>query len=364
MDSCVVQLRSAQTRRAGYVRLAELPRPASTPWNTFDLSSMGSSLPGPRLPARPRPDHLATRHAGRRQLHSPEVRPLCRGAPEISGRAADAWIHGRRGKTRAGEEARRTIWIGTSGWQYDSWRGRFYPRNLPKSGWLAFYAERFPTVEVNNSFYRLPSDAAFERWRDGTPPGFLIAPKVSRYLTHIRRLRDAAEPLELFWSRARALGPKLGPMLFQLPPTFAADEERLAAFLKLLPKRARSAVEFRHPSWDTVKTRSLLDAAGAALVLADRPGARVPGYVTGGWSYVRFHQGTRHAAGYPRAKIRRWADRLVELPATDVYVYFNNDPGGAAVRDARTLFDLLEGRGASLAAPSAASTENPEGGSR
>jgi uncharacterized protein YecE (DUF72 family) len=166
---------------------------------------------------------------------------------------------------------RRTFWIGTSGWQYESWKGRFYPRTLPKSGWLAFYAERFATVEVNNSFYRLPSDAAFERWRDGTPPGFLIAPKVSRYLTHIRRLRDARESMELFWSRARRLGSKLGPLLFQLPPTFAADEERLAAFLELLPKGARGAFEFRHPSWETETTRSLLDAAGAALVLADRP---------------------------------------------------------------------------------------------
>jgi uncharacterized protein YecE (DUF72 family) len=250
-----------------------------------------------------------------------------------------------------GREAIGTFWVGTSGWQYDSWKGRFYPRNLPKSAWLAFFAERFATVEVNNSFYRLPSDAAFERWRDGTPPGFVIAPKVSRYLTHIRRLRDAAEPMELFWSRARLLGPKLGPMLFQLPPTFAADEERLASFLKLLPKKARSAFEFRHPSWDSKTTRSLLDDAGVALVLADRPGARVAAHVTGGWSYVRFHQGTPHGSGYPRAKLRRWADRLVDLPAADVYVYFNNDPGGAAVRDAATLIELLEARGAIVAAP-------------
>ena len=244
-----------------------------------------------------------------------------------------------------------TFWIGTSGWQYDSWKARFYPRTLPKSGWLAFYAERFATVEVNNSFYRLPSDAAFERWRDGTPPGFLIAPKVSRYLTHIRRLRDAAEAMELFWSRARSLGPKLGPLLFQLPPTFAADEERLETFLKLLPKGARSAFEFRHPSWDTERTRALLDAAGAAIVLADRPGWRVPPHVTAGWSYVRFHQGAPQGAAYPRAKLRRWADRLAELPAEDVYVYFNNDPGGAAVRDAETLFELLDARGVSLARP-------------
>src|SRR5205085_4618067 len=236
------------------------------------------------------PPHPARR---RRRLHSPQLRGLCR-RHEISGHETrDAWRLPPGGRVRGrnpteGRRRRPTFWIGTSGWQYDSWKARFYPRNLPKSGWLAFYAERFATVEVNNSFYRLPSDAAFERWRDGTPPGFLIAPKVSRYLTHIRRLRDAAEAMELFWSRARSLGPNLGPLLFQLPPTFAADEERLETFLKLLPKGARSAFEFRHPSWDTERTRALLDAAGAAIVLADRPGWRVPPHVTGGWSYVRF----------------------------------------------------------------------------
>src|SRR4051794_34084574 len=204
--------------------------------------------------------------------------------PSAAGRCLDGGPSGKTSRER--RTVRRTFWIGTSGWQYESWKGRFYPRTLAKSGWLAFYSERFATVEVNNSFYRLPSDAAFERWRDGTPPGFLIAPKVSRYLTHIRRLREAAEPMELFWSRAKLLGPKLGPLLFQLPPTLAADEERLATFLQLLPKGARSAFEFRHPSWETEATRSLLNAAGAALVLADRPGARVPPHVTGGWSYA------------------------------------------------------------------------------
>jgi uncharacterized protein YecE (DUF72 family) len=274
----------------------------------------------------------------------------------------DACDRGARGRLpSARREARRTFWIGTSGWQYDSWKGRFYPRNLPKGRWLAFYAERFATVEVNNSFYRLPSEAAFERWRDETPSGFLIAPKVSRYLTHIRRLGDAEESMELFWSRAKRLGPKLGPLLFQLPPTFAADEERLAAFLQLLPRGARSAFEFRHPSWETETTRSLLDAAGAAIVLADRPGARVAPRVTGGWGYVRFHQGTSYGAGYARSKLRRWADRLTELPAEDVYVYFNNDPGGAAVRDALTLFELLEARGAPVSRPPVVETSAENG---
>jgi uncharacterized protein YecE (DUF72 family) len=249
-----------------------------------------------------------------------------------------------------------TIWIGTSGWQYDSWRGRFYPKDLPKARWLEFYADRFPVVEVNNSFYRLPSEASFGRWRNSTPERFLIAPKMSRYVTHIRRLRDAGDSMALFWSRAVILGPKLGPLLFQLPPTFVADPERLRTFVKLIPREARAAFEFRHPSWETDEVRAILDASGAALVLADRPGWRVAPRVTGGWSYIRFHQGKPLGAAYPRSKLRRWADRIVGLPADDVYVFFNNDPGGAAIRDAGTMFELLEKRGARLARPGLASS--------
>jgi uncharacterized protein YecE (DUF72 family) len=254
---------------------------------------------------------------------------------------------------RSGERPRWrwivTIWIGTSGWQYDSWRRRFYPEKLPKSRWLEFYAQRLSAVEVNNSFYRLPSEGAFQRWRDATPDGFLIAPKVSRYITHIRRLRDAGESMELFWSRAARLKPKLGPLLFQLPPTFKADPERLRAFVRFIPREVRAAFEFRHPTWETDEVREILETAGAALVLADRPRARVKPVVTGGWSYVRFHQGNPLGAAYPLAKLRRWADRLLNLPASDLYVFFNNDPGGAAVRDARTLFQLLDAGGADLA---------------
>jgi uncharacterized protein YecE (DUF72 family) len=206
-------------------------------------------------------------------------------------------------------------------------------------------------VEVNNSFYRLPSETAFARWRDVTPDRFLIAPKVSRYITHIRRLRDVGDPVKLFWSRAVALRPKLGPLLFQLPPTFVADPERLRTFVELIPGEARAAFEFRHPSWETEEIREILDEAGAALVLADRPGWRVPTHVTGGWSYVRFHQGNPRGAAYPRSKLRRWADRVLRLPAEDVYVFFNNDRGGGAIRDAGTMFELLERRGAELARP-------------
>ncbi|MGE5226650.1 MAG: DUF72 domain-containing protein [Planctomycetaceae bacterium] len=238
--------------------------------------------------------------------------------------------------------------VGTSGWVYADWRGSFYPRGVPQRAWLGWFAERFPTVEVNASFYRLPTPGTFERWREETPDGFTFAVKASRYVTHVRRLRDAAQPVATLWERASLLGGKLGPVLFQLPPGFAVELELLRAFLGVLPRGMLPAFEFRDASWDAPEVLSALDAAGAAWVLADRPGARSPSHVTGGWSYVRFHQGTRAASGYPLPKLRRWADLLAALPADRVFAYFNNDTGGAAIRDARTLMRLLEERQVSV----------------
>lgn len=238
------------------------------------------------------------------------------------------------------------IHVGTSGWQYDDWRAVFYPERLPKRAWLAHYSAAFPTVEVNNSFYRLPSEDTFARWREESADGFVLAVKASRFITHIRRLRDCREPVSLLWSRARRLGGKLGPVLFQLPPRFGADTDLLEGFLRILPEPMLAAFEFRDRSWETEGVYETLDRAGAALVLADRPGARVPGIVTGGWSYVRFHQGTETSPGYTRPKLARWAGRIAGLDARDVYAYFNNDTGGAAPRDARTLIGLLGDRGA------------------
>jgi len=245
--------------------------------------------------------------------------------------------------------------VGTSGWQYDAWRGAFYPHGLSQPGWLRHYAERFATVEVNNSFYRLPERATFERWAAAVPRGFRFAVKASRYITHVRRLRDAAASVDLFWAQAGALGQALGPVLFQLPPNFAAEPARLSAFLATLPSGLRGAFEFRHDSWRTDEVLSALHAAGAAWVLADRPGARVPSIVTGGWAYLRFHQGRLDGPGYAQDKLRRWADRIVELQegegAGEVYAYFNNDQEGAAPRDAATLIDLLSKRGLQVATP-------------
>jgi uncharacterized protein YecE (DUF72 family) len=245
------------------------------------------------------------------------------------------------------------VLVGTSGWQYSSWRGSFYPEGVPQRAWLRYFSERFPTVEVNNSFYMLPKVSSFERWRDETPDGFVITVKANRYITHLRRLRDCAGPVETFWERARLLGPKLGPVLFQLPPRFVADVELLRVFVRILPDGIRPAFEFRDRSWERDDVYEVLDAAGAAFVLADRPGARVPEVVTGGWSYVRFHQGRPGVADYPREKLRRWAARIASTAARRTYVYFNNDPGGAAVRDALALTAMLRGATASASTRSA-----------
>ena len=243
------------------------------------------------------------------------------------------------------------IQVGTSGWQYRDWRGRFYPRGLAQVRWLEFFSRRFPTVEVNNSFYRLPSADAFAKWRRDTPGYFVVTVKASRYITHIRRLREQKDSVDLFWSRAVHLGDKLGPVLFQLPPRFRADVPLLAEFIAVLPKQMRAAFEFRDASWETDDVYSLLDRAGYAYVLADRPGWRVRTVVTGGWSYLRFHEGGHGSVGseYTLEKLRRWADRIAEIDAEDVYVYFNNDPDCAAIRDAARMMRLLEQRGRQVA---------------
>jgi uncharacterized protein YecE (DUF72 family) len=241
------------------------------------------------------------------------------------------------------------ITVGTSGWVYPHWKDRFYPKDLPSKAWFAYYAERFPTVEINNSFYRLLSEQAFRNWRAQAPPDFVYAVKASRYITHLKRLKDPKEPVDLFWSRAKLLDDKLGPVLFQLPPRFPADPDRLRTVLKVLPREMRAAFEFRDPSWETDEVFGLLDKANAAFVLADRPRARIPDVVTGGWSYIRFHQGTQTHPDYPQRKLKRWADRIAQMDARDVFIYFNNDTLGAAIGDALTLTEMLEARSLEVA---------------
>jgi uncharacterized protein YecE (DUF72 family) len=240
------------------------------------------------------------------------------------------------------------IRVGTSGWQYRDWRGAFYPDDVPQSKWLPHYASRFDTVEVNNTFYRLPDTSTFRRWHEQTPAGFTFAVKASRFVTHLKRLRDPRDPVDLLLDRAASLGDRLGPVLFQLPPTMKADIGRLRDTLGAIHGRVAAAFEFRHPSWLAEPILDLLDESGAAIVMVDRAGRRSETRVTGGWAYVRFHQGTQLRPGYRMDTLSRWADRIVDLQARNVFIYFNNDPGAAAPRDAARLIDLLTERGATV----------------
>jgi uncharacterized protein YecE (DUF72 family) len=226
--------------------------------------------------------------------------------------------------------------VGTSGWQYKDWRGLLYPPGLAQNRWLRRYAEGFGTVENNNAFYRLPSTELFERWRDMTPAGFVMAVKASRYLTHIKRLAEPEEPVERLMNAVRGLGDRLGPILLQLPPTLRAEPERLDRCLRAFPEGVRVAVEPRHDTWWTDEVRGLLERHGAALCWADRLGRPVtPLWRTAAWGYVRLHEGA--ATPWPKygdQALRSWARRVGDAWPDDAYVYFNNDPGGAAVRDA------------------------------
>jgi len=237
-----------------------------------------------------------------------------------------------------------TVWIGTSGWQYRDWRGRFYPERLPQSRWLECYAEHFATVESNNAFYRLPERRTFEQWAARTPPDFVMAVKVSRYLTHILRLRDPEEPVARFVDRVEGLGSKLGPVLVQLPPQLRRDDERLARTLEQFPASFRVAVEFRHPSWFVDEVRQLLTERHVALCLADRRRPLTPVWRTADWTYVRFHEGrSAPRPCYGRAALASWARRLADTwtPDEDVWAYFNNDPRGCAPRDAAVFGRLV-----------------------
>lgn len=239
------------------------------------------------------------------------------------------------------------IRIGTSGWQYTDWRDVLYPRGLPRRQWLERYTEWFSTVESNNAFYRLPSYEQFARWCERMPVGFQMAVKGSRFLTHVKRMRDPKEPVERLMGAVAGLGERLGPILLQLPPTQQADLDRLDRCLRCFPAHVRVAVEPRHASWWVPETREMLTERGAALCWSDRLGRpQTPLWRTAGWGYVRFHQGrAKPLPSYGDAALRSWLGRIEAAwdPAQDVYAYFNNDPGGAAVRNAVRL-GMLAGR--------------------
>ena len=230
------------------------------------------------------------------------------------------------------------IRIGCSGWNYQHWRnGVFYPPRLPPRRWLEYYAEHFDTVEVNSTFYRLPRESAVANWVNESPPGFLFTVKMSRYVTHIKRLRDLPPSLELFYSRVRPLveSPKLGPMLWQLPGSFHRDDERLAQALELLPT-GRHCFEFRHESWFVDEVYELLRLHAAALVIGDAPTRSFQAHeLTADWTFIRFHHGSRgRNSNYSARELEEWAQRIEAWAArVDVYAYFNNDWNGYAVRN-------------------------------
>jgi uncharacterized protein YecE (DUF72 family) len=234
--------------------------------------------------------------------------------------------------------------IGCSGWNYQHWREIFYPRGLPASRWLEYYARTFDTVEVNATFYGLPTRKATARWAEAAPPGFLFAIKASRYLTHVKRLRQVADG----WARlADRIDPlvqagKLGPVLWQLPEQFHRDDDRLEAALESLPS-GRHAFEFRHSSWFAPEVEALLRAHDAALVIGDHPERRFQTHVlTADWTFVRFHQGRGAGAGYTSRELRTWSTRIREwLEEVDVYAYFNDDWNGHALREAIRLRELV-----------------------
>jgi uncharacterized protein YecE (DUF72 family) len=227
--------------------------------------------------------------------------------------------------------------IGTSGWQYRDWRGAFYDPSVPTSHWLEAYAQTFGTVEANGTFYRLPEKDTFEKWQSRTPPSFEFAVKASRFLTHVRRLREPKAAVDLLLERAAGLGSKLGPILLQLPPTMPCDLGRLGETLGSFPPKTRLAVEFRHESWLKEATAELLHHYGAATCLADRRGPLEPQWQTADWGYIRFHEGrARPSPRYGLAALRTWAERIASEYGSErtVYAYFNNDPHGCAPRNA------------------------------
>jgi len=231
------------------------------------------------------------------------------------------------------------IRIGCSGWQYRHWRGDFYPAELPLDRWLEYYAARFTTVEINNTFYRLPGGATFDEWRRRAPADFVYAVKASRFLTHMKKLKDPDEPLDRLFSRAVRLGRTLGPMLYQLPPKWPVNVDRLERFLKALPRRRRQAIEFRDASWYCDEVFALLERHRVALCLHDMAGSSTGRLTVGPFIYVRFHGVEKYGGRYSDRTLETWAGWLAARvrAGAPLYAYFNNDTGGHAPRDAVRL---------------------------
>lgn len=238
----------------------------------------------------------------------------------------------------------RRVYIGTSGWSYEHWRGIFYPPELPREEWLTFYAQVFPTVEVNSSFYHLPFTGMVLGWQRRTPEDFLLAAKFSRQATHVHRLRDCEQIVKQWLERMQLLGPKLGVVLVQLPPGLHKDVHLLEDFLRLFPHGVRLAVEFRHPSWECDEVYSLLRSLGVAHCTISYPHYPMDWTVTAPFAYVRLHGVTQaYDYCYSEAELQELSSRIHDLPSEvqEVFVYFNNDTNGYAPDNARHLQTIL-----------------------
>ena len=236
------------------------------------------------------------------------------------------------------------IHVGCSGWVYKHWRGIFYPEGLPQKRWFERYAEDFDTVEINASFYRLPLASTFEGWRDKAPPGFHYAVKVNRFITHMKKLLDCEAEIDRFIALARPLGEKLGPLLYQLPPSLKLNLERLERFLERLPPDLIHVFEFRNKDWYVPDTYSLLDRHGASFCVHDMPGSKTERIAVGPIAYVRFHGGEgKYWGRYSDEGLLSWTDWVVEQTRSGraVWCYFNNDIHGHAIDDARTLKSMV-----------------------
>ena len=236
------------------------------------------------------------------------------------------------------------VHVGCSGWVYKHWRRTFYPEGLPQRRWFERYAEEFDTVEINNSFYRLPKPETFTKWHDQAPSGFRYAVKASRFITHMKKLKDCEEAVTGFIDLARGLRRFLGPILYQLPPNLHKDLPRLEAFLELLPGSVEHVFEFRHESWYADDILALLDRHGVGFVVHDLKGLRSPRWASGPVAYVRFHgSGGRYSGRYSDDALLDWSDWILKQSrqGRSVWCYFNNDIHGHAIEDARTLKSMI-----------------------
>jgi uncharacterized protein YecE (DUF72 family) len=243
-------------------------------------------------------------------------------------------------RERLAAKESQAIHIGTSGWHYDHWVGPFYPPDLATGDFLAYYAQHFCTVEINSSFYGLPEVESLQRWREATPPGFLFAVKASQYITHMKKLRDPQEPVLNLLERIEPLGQKLGPILFQLPPNWHLNVERLNLFLQAMPQGYRYAFEFRDPSWLEPRTYEVLRQYGAAFCIYDLAGQLAPKEITADWIYVRLHgPNGAYQGDYDVQTLSGWAGAFSTWAAQgkEIYCYFDNDQFGYAVKNALRL---------------------------